>query len=405
MLPGATATSVTTRLTPIAEAKVSKRQPTVNFGSGPTLRTAPSPKVERSYLRFNVAGITGPVTSASLRLYAETVSPDGFAVRTVAATPWSEATITYANAPTPGPIVATSGPVAGDGWTSVDVTALVRGSSQVDLVLTSSGRSTGLHASRETGATAPQLVVVAGVATTSAVTASTRPATTTTTGAPAGASASPAAGRRLLRAGRARRLGRCRRGRLPGPSPPLDLGAAARQRQANHLTPDPAAVHAALAACPRAAGGAYDPRWDGWLLARVDGQFTGTTNEVFQWAACKWGLPDDLLGAVAVQESTWYQYLTYPSGRPVQLRQRRRVHGRVGDLARLLHHAGRLRLRLPARPGAGDLPADLLDRGAEVLAGPGLGRLAGQSERDLPLQSGLHRLRSRLSGQPTPRLL
>jgi hypothetical protein len=44
MLPGATATSVTTRLTPIAEAKVSKRQPTVNFGSGPTLRTAPFPK-------------------------------------------------------------------------------------------------------------------------------------------------------------------------------------------------------------------------------------------------------------------------------------------------------------------------------------------------------------------------
>jgi hypothetical protein len=336
VLPGATATSVTTKLAPVADAKVSRRLPTRNFGSDPTLRTAPSPKVERSYLRFDVAGITGPVTSASLRLYAETASLDGFAVRTVATTPWSEGTITYANAPTPGPIVATSGPVAGDGWTSVDVSALVRGAGRVDLVLTSNGRSSGLYASRETGVTAPQLVVAGatttsvaptttgaattttgGSGTTTTSTASTRPAPSTT-GAPAASSASPPpAGGYFALAG-------------PGGWAALPSGAACQGRvhrstweprpdnaKRNHLTPDPAAVHAALAARPRAAGGAYDPRWDGWLLARVDGQFTGTTDEVFQWAACKWGLPDDLLRAVAVQESTWYQYLTYPSGRPV----------------------------------------------------------------------------------------
>jgi hypothetical protein len=81
--------------------------------------------------------------------------------------------------------------------------------------------------------------------------------------------------------------------------------------------PDPAAVRAAFATRPRAVAGAYDARWDSSLLARVDGQFTGTTDEIFQWAACKWGLPDDLLRAIAVRESTWYQYLTYPSGRVV----------------------------------------------------------------------------------------
>jgi hypothetical protein len=85
----------------------------------------------------------------------------------------------------------------------------------------------------------------------------------------------------------------------------------------NHVMPDPAVVHASFAARPRAVGGAYDPRWDSWLLPRVDGQFTGTTDEIFQWAACKWGLPDDLIRAIAVRESTWYQYETYPSGRPV----------------------------------------------------------------------------------------
>lgn len=81
--------------------------------------------------------------------------------------------------------------------------------------------------------------------------------------------------------------------------------------------PNPAAVREAFTARPRAVGGSYDSRWDTWLLQRVSGQFTGTTDEIFQWAACKWGLSDNMLRAIAVRESTWYQYLTYPSGRPV----------------------------------------------------------------------------------------
>ena len=48
---------------------------------------------------------------------------------------------------------------------------------------------------------------------------------------------------------------------------------------------------------PLAVDNNYDLRWDSWLLPRVDGQFEGTTDEIFQWAACKWGLPDDLLRA------------------------------------------------------------------------------------------------------------
>jgi len=85
----------------------------------------------------------------------------------------------------------------------------------------------------------------------------------------------------------------------------------------NHVMPDPAAVHDSFAARPVAVAGAYDAHWDSWLLKRVDGQFTGTTDEILQWGACKWGLSDNMLRAVAVRESTWYQYLTYPSGRPV----------------------------------------------------------------------------------------
>jgi hypothetical protein len=85
----------------------------------------------------------------------------------------------------------------------------------------------------------------------------------------------------------------------------------------NHVMPDGAAVHRSLASRPVGAGGTDDRRWDGWLLPRVDGQFTGTTDEIFQWGACKWGLSDDLVRAIAVRESTWYQYETYGTGRPV----------------------------------------------------------------------------------------
>jgi hypothetical protein len=58
-------------------------------------------------------------------------------------------------------------------------------------------------------------------------------------------------------------------------------------------------------------------RWNTWLLPRVAGQFTGRTDEIFQWAACKWGLPDNLLRAIAVRESTWYNFLHYRNGKPV----------------------------------------------------------------------------------------
>jgi hypothetical protein len=82
--------------------------------------------------------------------------------------------------------------------------------------------------------------------------------------------------------------------------------------------PDLDAVHIAFAERPRSGpDDAYDPLWDSYLLPRVDGQFSGTTDEIFQWAACKWGLPDNVLRGQAVRESTWYQYETYPSGRCV----------------------------------------------------------------------------------------
>lgn len=40
--------------------------------------------------------------------------------------------------------------------------------------------------------------------------------------------------------------------------------------------------------------------------ARIDGDFVGTTDEIIQWAACKWGIDEDHVRAQALVESSWF---------------------------------------------------------------------------------------------------
>jgi autotransporter family porin len=43
------------------------------------------------------------------------------------------------------------------------------------------------------------------------------------------------------------------------------------------------------------------------INSRIDGNFTGTTNQILQWSACKWGFDEDIMRAQAVQETHWNQ--------------------------------------------------------------------------------------------------
>src|SRR5579872_135172 len=49
--------------------------------------------------------------------------------------------------------------------------------------------------------------------------------------------------------------------------------------------------------------GGAPPNW----FNRVDGNFTGNTEEILQWGACKWGFDEDLVRAIAADESWWHQ--------------------------------------------------------------------------------------------------
>jgi hypothetical protein len=43
------------------------------------------------------------------------------------------------------------------------------------------------------------------------------------------------------------------------------------------------------------------------ITPRVDGRFTGTTGQILRWAACKWGIDENLVLAQAAVESWWQQ--------------------------------------------------------------------------------------------------
>jgi hypothetical protein len=90
--------------------------------------------------------------------------------------------------------------------------------------------------------------------------------------------------------------------------------------KANHTRPKAAEVHRSFLLRPRGDGRTYAKTFNTWLLPRVDGQHTGTTDENIQWAACKWGISDNVLRAMAAAESTWFQGLHEDNGTCVQTR-------------------------------------------------------------------------------------
>jgi len=52
---------------------------------------------------------------------------------------------------------------------------------------------------------------------------------------------------------------------------------------------------------------AREPLANRLIAARVNGDFTGTTQEILRWAACKWGIDQDIVFAQAAVESWWRQ--------------------------------------------------------------------------------------------------
>ena len=145
-----------------ADAFTNKKDATTNYGTLTYIGVnGPGSRTENSYLRFDVTGVPAGarIRSATLLLYAVSGSPAGLSVNQVSSS-WAETTITWRNAPSPGSVVASSGPVATSTSIALDVTPAVSGNGTVSFALTTSGATELQLASRERGGSlGPQLSI------------------------------------------------------------------------------------------------------------------------------------------------------------------------------------------------------------------------------------------------------
>jgi chitodextrinase len=147
----------TVTFAPAEDAYVNEASPTTNYGTQSTLRIDGSPLV-RSYLKFNVIGLTGPVSSAKLRIWANSNSSTGYEARLGGSNLWSEGTVNYDTGPAFGPVVASSGAFTSGAYIEVSVTSMISGNGTYTLVVTGPGATAVSFASKESS-NAPQLVV------------------------------------------------------------------------------------------------------------------------------------------------------------------------------------------------------------------------------------------------------
>ena len=152
----------TASFTAVADARVEEANPLSNFGADDLGTDGGTDPAVESYLRFDVTGVSGPVQSAKLRVYAYNDTVDGPAVYTTTAD-WSESGplgITWFTRPPRGDsAIDDKGAIAADGWVEYDVTPLVGGDGSYDFVLAGTSDDEVAFFSREQLLFAPVLVV------------------------------------------------------------------------------------------------------------------------------------------------------------------------------------------------------------------------------------------------------
>ena len=153
----------TITLTPDADTQV-KEGSTTNLGSNIQLRTREENPVStatyRSFLRFNVQGITGTVNTVTLKLWVDTASSNTQTVFNTTSNPnWPEATTNGTNEPAIGSTAYGSAPASPAGaYKDISIPGSVSGNGFVTFALKSSGTTSAYFSSKE-GAHAPQLVI------------------------------------------------------------------------------------------------------------------------------------------------------------------------------------------------------------------------------------------------------
>jgi VCBS repeat-containing protein len=151
----------TTTVTPSKDSYVRSAFPTENNGNSTNLRSyTSSGKETRTYISFTVSGLSGTVTSATLRLFVTDASPAGGALYAVADSSWTETGLTWDNKPALGALITNVGNAALSTWVELNVASVVTGNGTYSFAIGGVSSDVVYYSSKE-GTNPPQLVVVA----------------------------------------------------------------------------------------------------------------------------------------------------------------------------------------------------------------------------------------------------
>jgi PKD repeat protein len=162
-----TSSETTLTLNPIADSYVSSSNLTGNYGTLTTMKvregdgSSANPNY-RTYLKFDVSGVSGTVSAVTLRLFVTDVSSNTESVFVVGDSSWTETAINYTNAPAiTGNAVGTTKSAPVGAYVSITLvpTSVTPGTSPLTLALKSSATDSFIVSSREDAPNKPQLVV------------------------------------------------------------------------------------------------------------------------------------------------------------------------------------------------------------------------------------------------------
>jgi hypothetical protein len=259
----------------------------------------------RAVLRFPIPDAVGPISRATLRLWTYRGSRTRLDVRAlIAGDPWARGRRRGARRASFGPVAGTASASRRGGWLLVDVSRAVRSSGTLILAVAARGRGSATFAGHGVGSRAPTLLIqlAAPAGSESRPSPQTPPQTLPPPVVPA----------------------------LP-PAPTLlsdDEAAARVSRSPFEPRPGNAAANQRVPA--REDVEAYRRDAEDWrrckgYVERVTGAFTGTTDEIIQWAALKWGLDPDIVRAEAAVETWWDQGYVGDGGASFGLMQIKRT--------------------------------------------------------------------------------
>jgi fibronectin type 3 domain-containing protein len=164
--PSNTATATTPATTSFtipaeADAYVDAGTPTTNYATA-KLRTDGGSTPDESFLRFTVAGVSGGVTNAKLRIHAYTGTVDGPAVYATTNS-WGESTITWNTRPLRTSAARDDkGAIASNTWVEFDVTPFVTGNGTYSFTLAQTTSDGVDYRQREYATNRPELVLTTG---------------------------------------------------------------------------------------------------------------------------------------------------------------------------------------------------------------------------------------------------